>query len=113
LSAEFPSSARICGEVAQICLFNESVSTILASRLNPNAEQIVGDRHGVFRRNRSTTDCIFCVRHLLEKNGNRAHHLFTHLKNGYDSVRKEVLCNNLIKFGILMKPARLITNMSE
>jgi hypothetical protein len=67
LRAEFPSSVRICGEVAHVCLLNEIVSKILLSRLNPNAEEIVGDRHGVFRRNGATTDPIFCVRHLLEK----------------------------------------------
>jgi hypothetical protein len=67
LSAEFPSSVRISGEVAPICLLNEIVSNTLLTRLNTNAEEIVGDRHGVFRRNRTTTEPIFCIRHLLEK----------------------------------------------
>jgi len=30
------------------------------------------------------------------------------IKKAYDSVRKEVLCNILIEFGIPMKPVRLI-----
>jgi hypothetical protein len=44
------------------------LSTILLSRLNLYAEEIVGDHPYVFRRNRSTTDHIFCIRQILEKN---------------------------------------------
>jgi hypothetical protein len=53
------------------------------------------------------------VSYLRKKMGTQYIPLFTHLKNGYDSVRKEVLCNNHIKFGIRVKPARLITAVSE
>ena len=35
------------------------------------------------------------------------HQLFIDFKKGYDSVRREVLCNILIEFGIHMKLARL------
>ena len=31
------------------------------------------------------------------------HQLFINFKKGYDSVRREVLCNMLIEFGIPMK----------
>jgi len=42
------------------------------------------------------------------------HHLFIDFKKVYDSVRKEVLYNILIKeFGILMKLLRLTKNVSE
>jgi hypothetical protein len=43
---------------------------ILLSRLTPYAEKIIGDHQLGFRRNRSTTDHIFCIRQILEKNGN-------------------------------------------
>jgi len=42
-------------------------SNILLSRINPYAEEIVGDHQCGFRRNRSTADHIFCVRQILEK----------------------------------------------
>jgi hypothetical protein len=36
------------------------------------------------------------------------HQLFINFKEAYDSVRREVLCNSLIEFGIPMKLARLV-----
>jgi hypothetical protein len=45
-------------------------SNILLSRLNPYAEEIVGDLQCEFRRNRSTADHIVFMRQILEKNGN-------------------------------------------
>jgi hypothetical protein len=38
------------------------LSNILFSRLIPYAEEITRDHQGGFRRNRSTTDHIFCIR---------------------------------------------------
>jgi len=43
---------------------------ILLSRLIPYAKEIIGDHQCGFRRNRSTIDHIFCIRQILEKNGN-------------------------------------------
>ena len=43
------------------------LSNILLSTLTPYAEEIIGDHECGFRRNRSTTDHIFCIRHILEK----------------------------------------------
>ena len=45
-------------------------SNILLSRLNPYAEEIVGDLQCGFRRNRSTAAHIYFMRQILEKNGN-------------------------------------------
>ena len=63
-----------------------------------------------FRHNRSTTDRIFCIRQILEKKWecNAVHQLFKGFKKAYDSVRREVLHNILIEFGIHMKLLRLI-----
>jgi hypothetical protein len=70
----------------------------------------MGNRQCGFRRNRSKTDQIFYIRQILEKkweyNG-KVHQLFTDFKKAYDSVRREVLYNILIEFGIPRKLAGL------
>jgi hypothetical protein len=87
------------------------LSNICPSRLTPYAEEIIGDYQCGFRRNRPTADYIFCIRQILEKkweyNG-AVHHLFIDFKKAYDSVRREVLYNILIEFGIPLKLERLI-----
>ena len=87
------------------------LSNILLSRLIPYTEEIIEDHQCEFRRNRSTTDHIFCIRQILEEiwqqNGTM-HRLFIDFKKAYDSVRREVLYNILIKFVIPMKLIRLI-----
>ena len=87
------------------------LSNILLSRLIPYAEEIMGDYQCGFRRNRSTTDHIFCIRQILEKkweHNEAVHQLFIDFKKAYDSVRREILYNILIEFGISMKLVRLI-----
>jgi hypothetical protein len=71
----------------------------------------MGDHQCGFRRNRSTTDQIFYIRRILEKkweyNGT-VHQLFIDFKKAYYSVRREVLYNILIEFGIPRKLVGLI-----
>jgi hypothetical protein len=66
----------------------------------------MGDPQCGFLRNRSMTDQIFCNWQILEKkleyNGT-VHQLFIDFKKAYDSVRREVLHNILIEFGIPRK----------
>jgi len=84
---------------------------ILLSRLIPYAKEIIGDHECGFRRNRSTTDHIFCIRQILEKNwehNEAVHQLFIDIKNAYNSVRREALYNIPIEFGIPKKLVRLI-----
>jgi len=53
---------------------------------------------------------------MLEKKweyNEAVHHLFIDFKKAYDSVRREVLYNILIEFGIPKKLVRLIKNMSD
>jgi hypothetical protein len=38
-----------------------------SSRLSPYVNEIIGDHKCGFRRNRSTTDQILCIRQILEK----------------------------------------------
>jgi hypothetical protein len=64
-----------------------------------------------FLRNRSTSDQIFCFREILEKKweyNETVHQLLIGFKKAYDSVRREVLYNILIEFGVAMNIGRLI-----
>jgi len=45
----------------------KTLSTILLSRLTPYAKEIIGVHQCGFRRNKSTTVHIFCIRQILEK----------------------------------------------
>ena len=86
-------------------------SNILLSRLIPYAEEVIVDHQCRFRRSRSTTDRIFCIRQILEKKweyNEAVHQLFIDFKKAYVSVRREVLYNILIEFGIPKKLVRLI-----
>jgi hypothetical protein len=93
----------------QLC---ESIlSNILLSRLSPYIDEIIWDHRRGFRCNRSTTDQIFCIHQILEKKSEyneTVHQLFVDFKKAYDSVRREVLYNILIEFGVPMKLVRLI-----
>jgi hypothetical protein len=78
--------------------------------LSPHEEDIIGDHQCGFRCHRSTTDHIFCIRTIIEKNWEYnavVHQLLTLFKKAYDAVRREVLYNTLVEFGITMKQVRL------
>jgi hypothetical protein len=86
-------------------------SNILLARLTPYADEIIGEHQCGFWRNRSTTDLIFYIRQILEKKweySGTVHQLFIDFKKAYDSVRREVLYNILIEFGIPRKLVGLI-----
>jgi hypothetical protein len=87
------------------------LSNIFLSRLVPYIDEIIGNHQCGFRRNRSTTDQIYCIRQILEKkweDNETVHQLFIGFKNAYYSVRREVMYNILIEFGVPMKLVRLI-----
>ncbi|KAJ4436175.1 hypothetical protein ANN_18805 [Periplaneta americana] len=75
------------------------------------ANEIIGDHQCGFRRNRSTIDQIFCIRQIMEKKWEytgTVHQLFIDFKKAYDSVKREVLYDIHIEFGIPKKLVRLI-----
>jgi hypothetical protein len=82
-----------CNNYRGISLLSTSykmLSNILLSRLNPCIDEIIG----IIRRNRSTTDQIFCIRQILERKweySETVYQLFIDFKEAYDSVRKKVL----------------------
>jgi hypothetical protein len=74
-------------------IFSNNISIYLLSRLRPYIDEIIGDHQCGFRRNRSTTDQIFCIQQILEKKweyNETVHQLFVDFKKAYDSVRREV-----------------------
>ena len=87
------------------------LSNILLSRLTPYVEETIGDHQCGFLHSGSTTDLIFCIHQILEKRWEYKEavlQLFIDFKKAYDSVRREVLYNILIEYGIPMKLVRLI-----
>jgi hypothetical protein len=75
-------------------MFNNYIPYILLSRLSPYIDEIIRDHQCGFRRNRSTTDQIFCIRQILEKKweyDETVQQLFVDFKKAYDSLRREVL----------------------
>jgi hypothetical protein len=87
------------------------LSNIFLSRSSPCIEKLLGIISVGFEGNGSTTGHNFCIRQTLEKkweHNERVHKLFVFFKKAYDSVRREVLYNILIEFGVPLKPARLI-----
>ncbi|KAJ4427676.1 hypothetical protein ANN_25325 [Periplaneta americana] len=87
------------------------LSNILLRRLTPYVDEIIGDHQCGFRRNRPTIDQIFCIRQIMEKKWEykgTVRQLFIDFKKAYDSIKREVLYNILIEFGIPKKLVRLI-----
>jgi hypothetical protein len=100
-----------CRGISLLSTSYEILSTILLSRLTAYAEETIGNHQCGFRRNRSTTDQIFCTRRIQEKKwefNSTIHQLFIDFKKAYHSVRRVVLCSILIEFGIPRKLVGLI-----
>jgi len=67
------------------------LSSTLLSKLTSFEEEITGDYQGGFRRNRSTSDHMFCIRQIVETKweyNEAVHQPFIDLKTAYDSVRR-------------------------
>jgi hypothetical protein len=63
---------KLTAAISRIPLLSTShnvSSNILLSSLSPYVDDIIENHQCGFRRNRSTADHIFCIRHVLEKNG--------------------------------------------
>jgi len=74
--------------------------------MTPYANEIIGEYQCGFRRNSSTVNHIFSIRQILEKKWeyNRdVCQLFIGFEKAYDSIKRESLYDNLIKFGVQKK----------
>jgi sorting nexin-29 len=80
-----------CSGISLLSTSYKMLSNIQLSRLVPYIDEIIGDHQCGFRRNRSTTDPIFCIRQILEniwEYNQTVHQLFNDFKKAYDSVMK-------------------------
>jgi hypothetical protein len=102
---------RITSAVKRVQFVGDRMSYIILRSRRRDVDEITGDHQCAFRRNRSTTDQISYIHQILEKKweyNETVHQLFIDFNNAYDSVRREVLYNILIEFGVPMKLVRLI-----
>jgi hypothetical protein len=86
------------------------LSNILLTRLTPYADEIIGIASG-FQHDTSMTDQIFYILQILEKKweySGTVQQLFIDFMQAYSSVRRKVLHNILIEFGIPRKLVGLI-----
>ena len=87
------------------------ITKIIARRLEPYAEKVLGEYQCGFRRNRSTTDQIFTLRILLEKCYEfniPVHQLFVDFRQAYDSIERHYLYETLRDFKVPKKLRNLI-----
>jgi len=91
---------------------------ILVSQLSPYVENITVNHKCGFRRKWSTTDQIFYIRQILEREGeweyNRpVRQLFMEFEKTYDSFRRKVLYSILDEFSKPVKLVRIIEMRSN
>jgi len=82
-----------CRGISLLSVNYKMLSNIWPSRLTPYAEKIFGDHQCELRRNVSTTDHIFCIRQILEKNWNKMKQcisLFIDFKRAYETHANEL-----------------------
>lgn len=86
-------------------------TSVLRAKIEPFAENILGEYQAGFRRGRSTVDQIHVVRQVGEKfweyNVN-TYQLFIDFKQAYDSINRSELINILVNFNIPTKLVRLV-----
>jgi hypothetical protein len=87
------------------------LSNILLARLTLYVNEVTGDHQCGFRHNRSTTNQIFYIWQILKKKwkyNRMVQQLFIDFNKAYNSVKREVLYNILLEFGIPKKLVKLI-----
>ena len=103
-----------CPNYRGISLLNASykvLSYIMFRRLQPLAEEFIGNYQAGFRPGLSTTDQIFTVRQILQKCKEFniiTHHLFVDFKAAYDTVNRQELWKIMSEFNFPSKLIRLL-----
>jgi hypothetical protein len=86
-------------------------TNLLTRYIKPYVEKILGDYQCGFRKGRSTTGQIFCLRMILERTCEYEvdiHQLYTDYKQAYDTINRAKLVEIIKEFGIPMKLVRLV-----
>ncbi|XP_025421560.1 uncharacterized protein LOC112691510 [Sipha flava] len=105
---------QICSNYRGIALLNVTYKILaycLLDRIQPIAEEIIGDYQGGFKPNRSTTDQIFVIRQTLQKMwefNKDVYILFVDFKKAYDSIHRASLINILREFKFPKKLVNLV-----
>lgn len=79
------------------------LSNVINARLQPYAEDILGQYQCGFRKNRSTIDQIFILRQILEKCSEwcvDTYHMFIDFRTAYDSIKRIELYRAMQELGI-------------
>ena len=103
-----------CSSYRGISLLNISYkifSNISSGNLSPLIKRIVGEHQFGFRREKSTCEQIFNLRHILEKSkefGIDLRYLFIDFNAAYDNINRQMLLRALDELGIPEKLIRLI-----
>ena len=80
------------------------MSKIILNRLKPQAENIIAEEQAGFRAGRSTTEQIFNLRILCEKNIHHQqdlYHVFIDFKKAFDRVWHATLWATMKKYNII------------
>ena len=87
--------------------------TIILNRHQPEAEEIIAEEHAGFRAGRSTTEQIFNLRILCEKNLHQQNlfQVFIDFKKAFDMVWHEALWATMRKYNINASIIRAIENL--
>jgi len=81
-------------------------TNLLTRYIQPYVEEILGDYQCGFRKGRSTTDQIFCLRMILGRACEYTvdiHQLYIDYKQAYDTINRAKLVEIMKEFGIPMK----------
>ena len=103
-----------CENYRGIMLLNTAYkvfSNLLYDRLQPYAEQIIGDYQAGFRKGKSTSDQIHTLRQIMEKMTERqidTYYIFIDFKAAYDSITRKEIYNIMKEFGIPNKLRSLV-----
>ena len=89
---------------------------VILNRLKPQAEEIIAEEQAGFRAGRSTTEQIFNLRILCEKNlqnQQNLYHVFIDFKKAFDRVWHTALWATIRKYNISANLVRTIEQLYD